>query len=58
MENLKYDMSNPYLEYKTNADYRKCMRSIFGMHTETLLKDLKEKYETDDMDEESLLMLL
>ena len=58
MENIKYDMSNPYLEYKTNADYRKCMRYLFHMDTESLLKDLKEKYETDDMDEESLDELL
>lgn len=58
MQNIKYDTSNPYFEYKTNADYRQCMRSLFTMDTESILKELKEKYETDSMDEESLDELL
>lgn len=58
MANLMYDISNPYIEYKTNKEYRKVMRSLFKMDQNALLKDLATKYNTDTLDEESLDELL
>lgn len=58
MASLLYDISNPYIEYNSNKEYRKVMRSLFKMDQTVLLKDLATKYDIDELDEESIDELL
>lgn len=50
MDELMYDTTNPYIEYKDNSEYRTCIRSLFKIDVKTILNDLAQTYDIDSMD--------
>jgi len=49
-----YDTSSHLIEYNSNIEYRKILRSLFRMDTEEILKGLESKYNMKELDEETI----
>jgi hypothetical protein len=51
---IKYDTSNPFIEYTANKEYRACIRNIFGINKTTIMGHLEKQYILNDLDEETI----
>jgi hypothetical protein len=51
---MDYNLSQPIIEYNTTNEYRRMIRSIFCMDTDAIMQTIKNKYDTTNMDEETL----
>jgi hypothetical protein len=55
---MDYNLSQSRIEYNTTNEYRRMIRSIFGMDTDVIMQNLEKQYDTTNMDEETLDELL
>ena len=58
MSEIQYDTSNPFIEYSSNRQYRRRLRTIFKINIDAIQKHLEQKYNTDELDDETVDELL